>query len=527
MSAATPLESEAQRNTVSVGHRVAAAGDGLAIALGEADLAVLDHGDGEADHRGILHQLLDARVEPRIIDRRRLARRAPRHGEVEAGSRLGCGTSAGRVSFRLAAQIRPTSPSPSSRKVKKRLKDTYSAIPLPPPGSHFRAGVRRSIARELRKDSKHPGLRASLDSARLPATFGCDAGEGAPDRAGLLRGDQPRRLHARRHQGGLAPRQGEPGLPSPARPTAAAASPSISTCCGASARGRHRAARAGRHPRRRERGRHQRHLPRPGHRHRRARSIRSPTCGSKRPTSTGCSTPRSTRSRASPRTSRCPSPGCSRRGSGTVDETVEPEHRAEVRAKLAHFVRAKLVRRRSAAPASPACCSTRSTRWTRRPHGGPLLPAYQPLDLFVTVTDFRGYPEALRLNSPPEVIEREHRITLAFQDPPGPRSGFADPIELTFAARATASFPGAFPPFQVKELDAVLEKRGRPWPGRDASSPAPPAPGGARRRRECGPDRRLGARQRARSALHRARSTSGRRGARSTAASSISTPSRA
>ena len=152
--------------------------------------------------------------------------------------------------------------------------------------------------------------------------------------------------------------------------------------------------------------------------------------------------------------------------SGTVDQTVEPAHRAEVRAKLAHFVRAKWM----APPFSGAGLSglllDAFDAMAEGAHGGTLLPAYQPLDLFVTVTDFRGYPQALRLNSPPEVIEREHRITLAFQDPPGPVEGFADPIELSFAARATASFPGAFPPFTVRELDEVLEKRGRPWPGR-------------------------------------------------------------
>jgi patatin-related protein len=102
------------------------------------------------------------------------------------------------------------------------------------------------------------------------------------------------------------------------------------------------------------------------------------------------------------------------------------------------------------------------------PAGDPLLPDYQPLDLFVTVTDFHGYPELLRLNSPPEVIETEHRLTLAFQDPGGEERRLADTAELVFAARATASFPGAFPPFQVSELDDCLAKRKRPWPGRAA-----------------------------------------------------------
>ena len=58
------------------------------------------------------------------------------------------------------------------------------------------------------------------------------------------------------------------------------------------------------------------------------------------------------------------------------------------------------------------CCSTRSTRWRRRRAAPRLLPDGQPLDLFVTVTDFRGHPERLRLNSPPEVVETEHRLVV-------------------------------------------------------------------------------------------------------------------
>jgi patatin-related protein len=154
--------------------------------------------------------------------------------------------------------------------------------------------------------------------------------------------------------------------------------------------------------------------------------------------------------------------------SHTIDQTVEPAHRAEVRAKLAQFVRAKWLAPPFGGAGFTNLLLDAFDAMAAAPHGGPLLPAYQPLDLFVTVTDFRGYPEALRLNSPPEVIEREHRIILGFQDPPGQKRGFADPIELCFAARATASFPGAFPPFTVKELDGVLEARHRAWPGRDA-----------------------------------------------------------
>ncbi len=151
---------------------------------------------------------------------------------------------------------------------------------------------------------------------------------------------------------------------------------------------------------------------------------------------------------------------------GTVDETVEPAHRSEVRAKLSRFVRSKWLSPPFGGPAFTGLLLDAFDAMAKAPHGGTLLPISQPLDLFVTVTDFRGYPQTLRLNSPPEVVEREHRITIGFHDPPGAGSRFADPIELSFAARATASFPGAFPPFTVRELDLVLEQRKRPWPGR-------------------------------------------------------------
>jgi patatin-related protein len=154
--------------------------------------------------------------------------------------------------------------------------------------------------------------------------------------------------------------------------------------------------------------------------------------------------------------------------SGTIDETVEADHRAEVRAKVANFVRAKWFAPPFGGPNFTNLILDAFDAMDGMEDGPPLLPDSQPLDLYVTVTDFRGYPQTLRLNSPPEVSEREHRITLSFLDPGGPRRHLADPAELAFAARATASFPGAFPPFTVKELDAELARRRRLWPGREA-----------------------------------------------------------
>jgi patatin-related protein len=153
---------------------------------------------------------------------------------------------------------------------------------------------------------------------------------------------------------------------------------------------------------------------------------------------------------------------------GTVEQTVEAGHRAEIRAKLANFVRARWFSPPFSGPGFTELLLAAFDAMAAGTPGPPLLPHYQPLDLFVTVTDFHGYPERLRLNSPPEVTEREHRVTLAFRDPGGAGRQLAQPPELVFAARATASFPGAFPPFRVGELDAALARRGQGWPGREA-----------------------------------------------------------
>lgn len=154
----------------------------------------------------------------------------------------------------------------------------------------------------------------------------------------------------------------------------------------------------------------------------------------------------------------------SRRG-GTVDQTVEPGQRGEIKAKIANFVRARWFSPPFSGPGFTRLLLSAFDAMAASPAGPPLLPRYHPLDLFVTVTDFHGYPERLRLNSPPEVVEQEHRLILSFRRETGDAQ-LADAAELTFAGRATASFPGAFPPFHVAELDAVLAERGRPWPGR-------------------------------------------------------------
>lgn len=101
-----------------------------------------------------------------------------------------------------------------------------------------------------------------------------------------------------------------------------------------------------------------------------------------------------------------------------------------------------------------------------------LLPAGTRLDLLVTVTDFCGLDRSIFIHDPPVVTEREHRRLLRFRldhDKAGHlQSDFdLDSLpSLAFAARASASYPGAFPPAQIREMDDLLAARHRPWPAR-------------------------------------------------------------
>lgn len=102
-----------------------------------------------------------------------------------------------------------------------------------------------------------------------------------------------------------------------------------------------------------------------------------------------------------------------------------------------------------------------------------LLPAGLPLTLAVTVTDYHGFRQTIPAHAPPRIEEREHRHVLNFAYRRGAdgrvESDFGDDAlpGLIFAARATASFPGAFPPAQLSQMDALVDRRGSAWPTRD------------------------------------------------------------
>jgi patatin-related protein len=106
----------------------------------------------------------------------------------------------------------------------------------------------------------------------------------------------------------------------------------------------------------------------------------------------------------------------------------------------------------------------------RRP-GASLLPSSQRLDLIVMLTDYHGYQHLIQIHDPPLIRDREHHHVLRFscrRNGNGGASDFtlANAPALAFAARATSSFPGAFPPAQIREMDALIERRGTDWPER-------------------------------------------------------------
>lgn len=157
-----------------------------------------------------------------------------------------------------------------------------------------------------------------------------------------------------------------------------------------------------------------------------------------------------------------------RRKGSTIERTVSKSARDEVATKLSRFVRARWFKPPFGGTQLSGLLYDALSTMAKSPAEDPLLPPGQPLDLFVTVTDFYGHDEVLRLNSPPKVIETEHRLTINFSTRNKGHHALADIPELLFAARATSSFPGAFPPFVVTELDNLVKARNARWDGREA-----------------------------------------------------------
>jgi patatin-related protein len=146
---------------------------------------------------------------------------------------------------------------------------------------------------------------------------------------------------------------------------------------------------------------------------------------------------------------------------------------AEVRAKLSMFVRSRWFKPpldglRMAGLMYDAVTAMGSPRSAE----ASLLPSGHGLDLFVTVTDYYGFQQLVSIHDPAIISERVHRHLFHFKyrrrSNGEVESDFdlANAPALAFAARATSSIPGAFPPARIVEMDELVRKEGAAWPRR-------------------------------------------------------------
>jgi patatin-related protein len=158
-----------------------------------------------------------------------------------------------------------------------------------------------------------------------------------------------------------------------------------------------------------------------------------------------------------------------RPGNG-VSASVAPEAREEVREKLSRLMRSRWFEPPFSGIGLSRLLGRALIAMAEGPAGLPLLPSGHPVDLFVTATDFAGQLQPLRLHSPELVHESEHRLSIGFraQTPVEPGRPLAPLLDLVFAARATSSFPGAFPPLEVAEIERLAQEDNLAWDSRDA-----------------------------------------------------------
>jgi patatin-related protein len=146
---------------------------------------------------------------------------------------------------------------------------------------------------------------------------------------------------------------------------------------------------------------------------------------------------------------------------------------SEVRQKLSLLVRSRWFKPPLDGPLMTALMYDAVTSMGAERAGASLLPSGHSLDLFVTLTDYYGYRQLVQIHDPPLIHELEHHHVLRFsyrRRPTGEVAsdfGLDNAPGLAFAARATSSFPGAFPPAQILEMDDLLAQRQAVWPRRE------------------------------------------------------------
>lgn len=158
-----------------------------------------------------------------------------------------------------------------------------------------------------------------------------------------------------------------------------------------------------------------------------------------------------------------------RRPGNVISASVAPETRHEVRGKLSRLIRSRWFEPPFSGLGFSRMIADAFDAMQASETGPPLLPPGHPIDLFVTATDFKGHMETLRLHSPALVQESEHRLSIGLCAVAPAQGGkaMAPPLDMVFAARATASFPGAFPALQPAEIDRLAKERDTTWNTRD------------------------------------------------------------
>jgi len=148
-----------------------------------------------------------------------------------------------------------------------------------------------------------------------------------------------------------------------------------------------------------------------------------------------------------------------RRKKGTIERTVSRDARDEVAMKLSRFVRARWFKPPFGGLQLSGLLYDALATMAETKADGPLLPPGQPLDLFVTVTDFYGHDEILRLNSPPRVVETEHRLTISFstRSDRAPTNWPPSPNYCLQRARLQA-FPARFRPLLSASWISLLKR---------------------------------------------------------------------
>ena len=143
---------------------------------------------------------------------------------------------------------------------------------------------------------------------------------------------------------------------------------------------------------------------------------------------------------------------------------------AEAKRKLSRFIRSRWF--------EPPFSGTRMLEWMidanhnmgEAAPGSSLLPTSHQLDLFVSLTNFYGQSQSVSMHDPATIREKQHRVSLKFSHVQGRRSARSSDFDdtnipgLGFAARATSSFPGAFPPMRLSDLKTYLKASDASWP---------------------------------------------------------------